>query len=79
MLYLTVWGVEPVVTHQTAWFESTPCHKGEQMTQPDARCREITNHVKHPAGTGTTQKRKEKTAPFSVNEMRRQVSHRAVH
>ena len=23
MLYLTVWGVEPVVTHQTSWLEST--------------------------------------------------------
>ncbi len=22
-LYLTVWGVEPVVTHQTSWLEST--------------------------------------------------------
>ncbi len=22
ILYLTVWGVEPVVTHQTAWLES---------------------------------------------------------
>jgi len=21
--YLTVWGVEPVVTHQTSWLEST--------------------------------------------------------
>ncbi len=23
ILYLTVWGVEPVVTHQTSWLEST--------------------------------------------------------
>ena len=23
MFYLTVWGVEPVVTHQTSWLEST--------------------------------------------------------
>ncbi len=23
MLYLTVWGVEPLVTHQTSWLEST--------------------------------------------------------
>ncbi len=23
LLYLTVWGVEPVVTHQTSWLEST--------------------------------------------------------
>ena len=23
ILYFTVWGVEPVVTHQTSWLEST--------------------------------------------------------
>ncbi len=23
IMYLTVWGVEPVVTHQTSWLEST--------------------------------------------------------
>ncbi len=23
ILHLTVWGVEPVVTHQTSWLEST--------------------------------------------------------
>ncbi len=23
ILYLTVWGVEPVVTHKTSWLEST--------------------------------------------------------
>ncbi len=25
ILCLTVWGVEPVVTHQTSWLESTFC------------------------------------------------------
>ncbi len=26
ILYLTVWGVEPVVIHQTTWLESTGVH-----------------------------------------------------
>ena len=39
VLYLTVWGVEPVVTHQTSWLESTggsldqtSAHGSEQVT-----------------------------------------------
>ncbi len=33
ILHLTVWGVEPVVTHQTSWLESTGVHMPDLLLE----------------------------------------------
>jgi len=33
ILHLTVWGVEPVVTHQTSWLESAGVHMPDLLLE----------------------------------------------
>ena len=43
ILYLTVWGVEPAVTHQISWLEST----GKPLSRTTAIGSDIEDHPQH--------------------------------